>query len=179
MPGDTLILLLVGLKGAGKTTIGSLLERELGIGFAPIDRILVRLRKAQPHLSWSDFEERALTVIVATVRDLARKANVVCLEATATTGYFPALLDELRRDFRVLFIRVHAPADTCFCRVKVRDASAHLAISDDRLREINLLAEKVNLEWDLQIDNGHEWNEEAVVRGVATLLKRAQSGKGE
>lgn len=177
MPGNTLILLLVGLKGAGKTTIGRLLERELGIRFTPVDLILVRLRKAQPHLSWPEFEEQALTLILDSVRDLTRSGDAVCLEATGTTGYFPALLEELQRAFRVLFIRVSAPTETCFRRAQARDASAHLAISDDRLREINLLAEKVRLDWDLEIDNALEWNEQAIIGGVTALVGRVYRGE--
>ncbi|MBI3866085.1 MAG: hypothetical protein HY290_29760 [Planctomycetia bacterium] len=106
-------------------------------------------------------------MILATVRDLARHTDTVCLEATRTTGYFPTLLDQLRRVFRVLFIRVSAPAEICFRRMKTRDASSHLEYSDDRLREINLLAEKVHLDWDLQIDNAHEWNERGRGRRAA------------
>src|SRR5262249_52777862 len=137
MPDPKLVLLLVGLKGAGKTKIGGLLEKELGIPFVRVELILVRLRETQPHISSTEFDEQGVTMILENARNLARDTDTVCLEATGTTGYFSTLLDHLRRSYRVLFIRVSAPAEICFLRVKTRDASSHLEYSDDRLREIN------------------------------------------
>lgn len=174
MADQKLILLLVGLKGAGKTKIGLLLEEELRVPFVRVELILLRLRAEQPHISSTEFDEQGVKMILDSVHGLARNSDTVCLEATGTTGYFSTLLDRLRRAFRVLLVRVSAPSEICFRRVMSRDASSHLKYSDDRIREINVLAEKVHLDWDLQIDNAHEWNEQAIIGCIAELLTRVR-----
>ena len=43
--------------------------------------------------------------------------------------------------------------ETCYERIKHRDASAHLPVSEELLKSINEKAAGVNLNWDLIIDN--------------------------
>lgn len=73
---------------------------------------------------------------------------------------------------RVLVIHVQAPLDICIERVMTRDASVHLPVSENRLREINERALLVNFPWDLKIDNSELQDETVIVQAVRELLQR-------
>jgi hypothetical protein len=67
-------------------------------------------------------------------------------------------------------VRVSAPADTCAERVRSRDAAEHIPVSDERVREINRVAEGVRLAWDLEVDNAGQRSAEDVARDLALAL---------
>jgi hypothetical protein len=52
-----------------------------------------------------------------------------------------------------------------------RDTSAHIPVSDHRLREINERALLVDLPWDLEIDNSEFQDEAVIVQSVKELLQ--------
>ena len=50
-------------------------------------------------------------------------------------------------------IKIETTFKTCLKRVKSRDASNHIPISDDFIEQINLEASKVDLKFDTVVDN--------------------------
>uniref|UniRef100_A0ACD5GZ82 Uncharacterized protein n=1 Tax=Desertifilum tharense IPPAS B-1220 TaxID=1781255 RepID=A0ACD5GZ82_9CYAN len=53
------LLLLVGLKGSGKTWIGSVLEKHLAIQFLKIEPLFLELLRKQPSPTGIDLEKKA------------------------------------------------------------------------------------------------------------------------
>ena len=167
---QTIVILLVGPKGAGKTTIGALAAGELGVAFLRVELIYLSMLEANPHRSGAELEPLGFGAILGAVEDLTRTSRVICLESTGTAGYFPEFLRQLRARYRVYLVRVSAPADVCRARVRARDRADHIPVSDERLEEINRIAAAVRLPWDLEIDNSAAGNAGAVVNALAGLL---------
>jgi hypothetical protein len=171
---QNIIILLVGPKGVGKTTIGALAEGELGIAFLRVEPIYLSIIEANPHLSGAELEPVGFGALLGAVHELARTRRVICLESTGTAGYFPEFLRQLQVRYRVCLVRVSAPADVCSARVLARDRTDHIPVSDERVEEINRIAAAVSLPWDLEIDNSATGNEGAVVSALAELLAANQ-----
>lgn len=163
--------MLVGLKGAGKTFIGTVLEKHLDVKFLRIEPIFLEVMRQAPELTDIPLEQRGFQLVLDTLDRLAQQHSVLCIESTGTARTFAELLAALRQGFQVLLIRVQAPLDTCVERVSTRDASAHIPVSDHRLREINEIASQVELPWDLQIDNSQFQTESVIVEAVGALLR--------
>ncbi|KAF3886669.1 MULTISPECIES: AAA family ATPase [Nostocales] len=165
------LLLLVGMKGSGKTFIGGVLEKYLDVKFLRIESIFVELLQLEPKLEGIALEKRGFQIVLETLDELAKHHRILCIESTGTAHTFPDLLAALRQGFHVSFIHIQAPLDTCIQRVMARDASAHIPVSDERLREINERALLVNLPWDLEIDNSELHNETFIAQAVKELLQ--------
>jgi len=165
------ILILVGLKGAGKSTIGKLLEKELGISFLRVEPIYLRAIQENPDLTPLELEPVGFGAILEAVDLLAKTNNVICLESTGTAEYFSEFLSRLEEKYRIYLIRIEAPADVCMKRVFSRDKTDHIPVSDERLRYINQVAATVSLSWDMEIDNTSQRNDRAIVDGIAKLLR--------
>lgn len=170
------LLILVGLKGAGKTFIGSVLEKHLDVRFLRIEPIFLEVMRQAPELTGIPLEQRGFQIVLDRLDQLAQQHSILCIESTGTAGTFSELLAALRQGFRVVLIRVQAPMDTCAERVSKRDAAAHIPVSDHRLREINEIAAQVSLSWDLQINNSQFQTESAIVEAVAALLVANRDG---
>lgn len=166
------LLLLVGLKGSGKTFTGSVLENYLGVKFLRIEPIFLEILRLEPGLEGIPLEQRGFQIVLEKLDQLAQSHSTLCIESTGTAYTFPELLAALRQSFRVFIIHLKAPLDTCIERVMTRDLSDHIPVSDHRLKEINERALLVDLPWDLEIDNSKFQDETAIVESVKKLLQQ-------
>ncbi len=103
-------------------------------------------------------------------------APCVVIESTGASPAFPRFLATLRQEHEVLLVAVRAPLDTCLLRVRTRDQSEHIAVSDDRVAEINERAVGVQLAWDLEIDNSAPAMPADIVTAFRKLLARTVQG---
>jgi shikimate kinase len=166
------LVLLVGLKGSGKTFTGSVLEKYIDVKFLRIEPIFLELLRQEPELAGIPLEQRGFQIVLAKLDELAQFHFTLCIESTGTAHTFPDLLAALRQGFRVFIVHVKAPFDICIERVTARDASAHIPVSDHRLKEINKCALLVNLPWDLEIDNSEFQDEIVIAESVKRLLQQ-------
>lgn len=60
----------------------------------------------------------------------------------------------------------------CVERIRTRDASIHIPVSDDQIQRINTLAERVTLAWAAEIDNRGPLDVDAATARIAPLLER-------
>lgn len=164
-----LIVMLVGPKGAGKTHLATRLQKEVGIPFLRVEPIWLQLRsEMQPDCLEYDREgqSRVLTSLI----DLLNQKGCVVLESTGTAPWFGGFLGNLHAFGTVAIIRVTAPPATCLERVRTRCASEHIPISDERVAEINRIAEKVSLPWTDTVDTASDDDTCAFIARIQSLL---------
>ncbi|HEY9877506.1 MAG TPA: AAA family ATPase [Leptolyngbyaceae cyanobacterium] len=166
------LVLLVGLKGSGKTFTGGVLEKYLDVKFLRIEPIFLELLQREPELADIPLEQRGFQIVLSKLDELAQSNATLCFESTGTAHTFSELLAALHQGFRVFLVHVKAPLNTCIERVMTRDASAHIPVSDHRLKEINERALLVDLPWDLEIDNSEFQDEIAIAESVKRLLQQ-------
>lgn len=165
------VIVLVGPKGAGKSTIGQFLATELGIHFLRVEPLFIALRD-QIGASHSDFEERGFEAVFGCVVHALAHHSVVCFESTGASQAFPGLLARLRATARVIAVKVHASSGQCLDRIKTRDLSIHIPVSDDRAQQVNIAAELVTLQWAAEIDNSGAFDPVAITYAFRQVLAR-------
>ena len=149
---EKIVYLLVGAKGSGKTHIGQLLERELNIEFLHVEKLLIdyavssELKSELLTQDGYDLEERWID------KALQRRDEVIS-EATGSSIFLTEFICQLRKKYRVMLVRVKCPLTTCFKRVKRRSSTDQFLVSDDKVRSINRMSHRVQLDWDFEIDN--------------------------
>ena len=147
-----LVYILVGPKGSGKTHIGSLLEKEIGLKFLSVEKLglenIPKSRLTGYELEKEGFhhEERAIDRILT-------EEAAMSFEATGSSEYFYTVLDRLRAKYKVKLVKVFSPLPTCYHRIKQRGTANHIPVSEEKIKTINEKAAKVDLNWALTIDN--------------------------
>jgi shikimate kinase len=169
MAASRVVLVLVGPKGSGKTYIGTLLGKELGIRFLRVEPIFLETTRGS-QLTGTALDAEGYARILAEVDSALSRERRVAIESTGASEAFPAFLQALRSRYAVKLVAVRAPLDRCLERVRSRDQSVHIAVSDERVTEINARAGEVRLAWDLEIDNGGPASAEAILAQVRPLL---------
>jgi len=160
------IFILIGPKGSGKTYIGSLLQRKLGIPFFRVENIWLRLEEER----FSDtYVRKGVSLVEREIDRKCKETDRLITESTAAHEEFYNFLTRLNNKYQVKLIRITAPPDLCLERIKARDSSIHIPVSDDRVEEINRKALSADFPFDLVIDNENGTDEE-MVKDFSSIL---------
>lgn len=165
------VIVLVGPKGAGKSTIGQLLATELGVHFLRVEPLFLELR-ARLGAGHPELERLGFQSVLERVREALSSHDTVCIESTGASTHVPGLLAALAELARVLLVRVRATPEQCLVRIAGRDASIHIPVSDDQVERINAIAVRVSLPWAAELDNRGRLDRAAVIATVRALLER-------
>jgi predicted kinase len=137
------IHLLIGPKGAGKTCIGKLVERELGIRFLRVEPIWLALQPEQD--GWQAVEQ-AVDKSFETTDELT-------IESLGIGAGFDRMCRSLAGKYRLRRIKIAAGPEVCLRRVHSRNATDHIPGSDADVAAYNRVAAEVVHPWSVIIDN--------------------------
>lgn len=165
------IVVLVGPKGSGKTTIGRMLEARSGVVFLEAEAIALRVLADHDGTIDERYARRALTAIVDAATELARARHVVVIETTGASDHADWFLDELRRRCRVSLVRVHATVETCAGRIAARDRARHVPVDPALIRAMHARTEALRWPWDAEVHNDRPVTREALDRLLGPLFE--------
>lgn len=66
---------------------------------------------------------------------------------------------------------------TCFTRVKTRNNTEYIPVSDDRVKEFNQLASAVTFDWDLEINNDEPAADEEIIKAIQSINDLKENDK--
>ena len=150
---DKTLYFLIGPKGAGKTYIGTLIDRETEIAFIRVEPIWLNLSPGAD--GWKTVE--------AAIDQTFETQDHIMVESLGAGEGFRGFYQSLAAKYPVKMIRVFAELSTCLQRVKTRPRVNHIAVSDDRVEEYNRIAAQVSYAWALEIDNNGPATDEEIL----------------
>lgn len=154
----SVVYVLIGPKGSGKSYLGRLLEKECGIKFLSIEDIFIKLQGKG--ISTPDVQERGYKTVEKRVSEILARENAVSFEITVLTPSSKNLLSQLGLRSHVEMIQVYAPLELCLERIKTRETVSHIEISEEKIIAINQLSENQQVNSKLRIDTSEMKDEE-------------------
>lgn len=95
-----------------------------------------------------------------------RNHDKVMIESLGIGEEFGKFHASLAKKYAIKMIRVYADLATCYSRVKTRNNAEHIAVSDDRVAELNQIASAVDYDWDLEINNNDLATDKDIVDAI-------------
>ncbi len=153
------LFILIGLKGSGKTYIGTLIGSKTDITFLRVEPVWLSLSEGED--GWLKVEE--------TIAELFRHHDKVMIESLGAGEGFTGMYNSLKSKHETRMIKVETDPKICLQRVQTRDNKDHIPVSDNKVEEYNRIAAQVEYDWDLVIDNNGPASEDEILRAFRTL----------
>ena len=163
------LLVLVGPKGVGKTTLGKMMARQSGAHFLEVEAIAGRVLESRGHVIDESYAECAFAEIVRVVEAISDRHRIVVLETTGASLHTPAFLTALRRLHDVKLIRVLSSAEACAQRIAARDSTRQIDVSAELVREMQRRSDALELDWDRTLVNDPPLGADAVLAALKDL----------
>tara|TARA_Y100000310_G_C20151795_1_gene565098 strand:- start:57 stop:548 length:492 start_codon:yes stop_codon:yes gene_type:complete len=160
------LFILIGPKGSGKTYIGTLIQKKLNILFFRVEDVWLSIKTNKID---KEYLEKGFSLVEKEIDKQFKKINKLIIESTAAFDYFKIFLKKLESKYNIKLIQVKTPLDLCLDRIKSRDQSIHIPVSDDRIQEINSKAVNVKFDFDLIIENS-DISEDQIIKEFSSLL---------
>ena len=156
------IYLLIGQKGSGKSFIGTIFKKHFNIDFERMENWLLDVKKGR-NIDDDEYAKECFQIIENGVRKELEETEILVFESTGLTEHFDSMLSKLQLDYNVTTILIKTDSDICFKRVRTRDQSIHINISDKQLEKINSAVLSKNLKTDFIIENNYKTEGDLIV----------------
>jgi len=153
------LYILIGPKGSGKTYIGNRIEALTGIKFLSVEPLWLNLAEGED--GWGKVEE--------TVAGLFLQHDKVIIESLGAGEGFNRMYASLKNKYTVKLIKVETDAEECFQRAMKRDGKNHIPLSEEKVREYNRIAARVQHTWDAVFDNNGPATDEEIRTMITSL----------
>lgn len=163
------IYLLIGPKGSGKSFVGSFMEQQFNIKFIRVEDWVKEVKKER-QIDDETYLSDAFQCIEAGVRAVLDTYSEIVFESTGLTVYFDQMLINLRKDFKVITIKIQADSALCLERVNTRDQSIHINVSDDQVNNLNKQVQIKNINTNYILDNNSK-NSKELIAEIGNIIK--------
>lgn len=153
------LYILIGPKGAGKTHIGSRVNQHTSIQFLRVEAIWLQLTPC----------ENGWEVVEQAIDQAFQQYDEVMIESLGAGSAFDRFHASLMGKYNVKRIKVATDLAECLKRVKNRNNSHHIPVSDEKVEEYNRIVAGVHHEWDAIIDNNALVTDEEILKVIESL----------
>lgn len=161
---------MTGLKGSGKTYIGNLLSERLNIPFLRVEDIFLKIKTDDP-LKDQNYISAGFKKVEDEIRKQLLLNDQISFESTGIAPQFREMVQRLNLDFCIKMIKIETDPALCMERIRTRDQSVHIFVSDDQIIEINKRAMEISLNIDLVILNNDKSDDALIQEFEINLLK--------
>lgn len=151
-----------------------MLSDHFQITFLHVESIALRLKKGRDYKD-SAYIEQVFNEIEKEVRRNLVHNEELIFEATGLTDAFDSMLLRLQKDFNVKLINVRTKPELCLSRVKTRDSSQQVKVSEEDVMAINIRSVEKKFAFDGNIDNNHGGKEEIITSFEGIMHKQDRS----
>jgi predicted ABC-type ATPase len=159
------LYILIGPKGAGKTYIGSQVERNTTIHFLRVEPIWLQL--APDESGWVAVEQA--------IDRAFKQYDEVIIESLGAGAGFEQLHASLKEKYAVKLVKISTNLEECLRRVRNRDNSDHIPVSDEKVQEYNKIAASIDRAWDAIVDNNGPATDKAILQAIELLRPAAST----
>lgn len=171
IPTQSRVIVLIGPKGSGKTTIGRILEQNPRVHFLEVELIAKQILAERGGVIDEEYASQVFSEIRTALDLVARDHDTVVIETTGASEHTPEFLQSLRRQYDSKFVRVHSDAQTRARQIAERDSSRQVAVPEDLIRQMHLRTQALELEWDLELENDPPLTKRQVLDGFSPLFQ--------
>lgn len=157
-----MFILLIGPKGSGKSHIGRVLERHLGVRFFHVEPLWMAYLSECREAGRLQVITEGIALVHPEIRRALAEHGRMSVE---TTGASQEILDglmSLHPREKMIVARITASVDLCLQRAETRDTTHQIPMDAETIRNVNAMSEAAWVDADLELANEDLSDEEIV-----------------
>lgn len=157
-----MFILLVGPRGSGKSHIGRVLERHLGVRFFHVEPLWMAYLSECRETGRLPVIPEGIAMIHPEIRHALAEHGHMSVE---TTGASQEILDGLKNlcpREKIIIAKISAPVEICLQRAEAQDPAHQLQMDSETIRNVNTMSEAAHVDADVQLTNENLSDEEIV-----------------
>jgi predicted kinase len=148
-----MFVLLVGPKGSGKSHVGRVLERNLGVRFLHVEPLWMAYHAECKAAGRPTSIAEGVSVVHPRIREALQTSDHVCVETTGASPEILADLLSLAPPANTLVARVDAPLELCLKRIAARDQTNQIQMDAESITQVHALSVAALVEATFVIEN--------------------------
>ena len=164
------LIVLVGPKGAGKSTVGRALEARHGVRFVDVEAISRAVSAERGGVIDEAYARAAFAATVDQLAKLGRRHPRMVMETTGASDQTGAYLAGLGEHHDLLLVRLRAGEAVCRERIAHRDASVHAPVPQEVIAQMHRRSEALELDCALDLRSDEGATPEALADTIITRL---------
>ena len=172
MKGKKNIFILIGPKGSGKSFIGDLFDKYFQVHFVKVENWAREIKKDRDPED-ANYIGKYFEIIEKGIRDHMNHYDQIVFESTGITPYFDTMYNRLKSIYHIILIKIEADPQLCLKRVRTRDQSIHIDVSDDLVKKINQEMAPKNILCEYFIENSNATEEELRFK-IEEIIKKVR-----
>ena len=148
-----MLVLLIGPKGSGKSHIGRVLEKNLGVLFFHVEPLWMRYHADCQAAGCQPVISEGIAKVHPRIVEALRTHEHVCVETTGASAEILNHLMSLAPPSQRLVVRISAPLELCLERIAARDQTNQIPMDVESIRKVHALSTAAQLRPDLTLEN--------------------------
>jgi predicted kinase len=148
-----MFVVLVGPKGSGKSHIGRILERQLGVFFFHVEPFWMDYYAKCRASGDSPTIPEGIDTVHPHIRRALREHEHVCVETTGASPEILSALLALEDSSKTIVARISAPLELCLERISVRDTANQIPMDADSIRKVHALSVASEIRAEIELEN--------------------------
>ncbi len=154
------VYILIGAKGSGKSYIGRLIEKNLGIKFLLTESIFIKTQGR--NLLDKNYFKKGYRAVEKEIDKYLKNNNKIIIESTGAFDFFKNFLRKLRSKYDVKLIFIYTPLKLCLQRIKNRNYSNHIKMPESLIKKVYRITNSLNYNYSLRINNSDRGNKKII-----------------
>ena len=163
------IIILVGPKGSGKTTLSRTLASNLGIQYFDVEKHLIETIRANK-IDGDDLPNHGFDIEETEIRTILANESAVVFEATGSSEYFPHYYNMYAKEFSVLPIKLVCSYETCLERISKRGLVDNFEVPVEAIRRIYDLSVRFEVDWFQVINTENQFSPDEAIKKLRCVM---------
>ena len=163
------VVLLIGAKGAGKTTLGELLGKRLNARFLDVERLLIEYCEKHS-IHPNEIPSHGFGIEFDEIEKILSNENIVIAEATGSSEYLPQYIDNIKEKFKLVAIKIECNPEICIQRIKSRSNQNNFHVDEETISKIYTKTEAFELDWAFKLDTTNSFDIESICEQISKYV---------
>ena len=163
------VVILIGPKGAGKTTIGKLLAEKIKARFLDVEMLLMEYC-SKHSVEPSEIPRHGYEIEYEEISKILSTEKMVIVESTGSSEFLVEYIKSIKLNYNLVPIKLESSYEVCLNRIRLRGNETNFEVSEKVIKNIYTKTANFNMNWAAIINTETDYDISEIGDKIAQLV---------